>query len=179
MEIWKPIPGYGGHYEASSLGNIRVKDRVVEKFCGLHKKIVKQHYKGRLLKLNKSDKYGHVSVRIGVDRKKITASVHRLVLFAFVGPAPEGMECCHNNGIAWDNRIENLRWDTHAANNADRKRHGNYKVGKDHHMHGRGMPDELKQKLIQIHKTRIRTPEELKRRSDAQKLRWQKERARP
>jgi len=179
MEIWKQVPGYGNFYEASNLGRIRSKNRTVEKFCGLHKKIVKQFYKGRLLNPSKSDKYGHMSVHIGYDKKRISVSVHKLVLLAFVGPAPKGMECCHNNGIASDNRIENLRWDTHTNNNADRKRHGNYPSGKLHHMYGKKMPEEHKQRLINIHKTRIKTPQELKKRSESQKARWQKERAKP
>jgi hypothetical protein len=44
-----------------------------------------------------------------------------MVLFAFVGPCPEGMECCHENDVRDDNRIENLRWDTHANNLAQRR----------------------------------------------------------
>jgi hypothetical protein len=50
--------------------------------------------------------------------------VHRLVLEAFVGPCPAGMEACHNNGVRTDNRLENLRWDTRSANCRDRIRHG-------------------------------------------------------
>jgi hypothetical protein len=179
MEIWKPIPGYGDFYEASNLGNIRVKDREVEKFCGLTKTKVKQFYKGRLLKPSNSDKYGHKSVHIGYDKKRITVFVHKLILLAFVGPCPDGMECCHNNGIASDNRLENLRWDTHKNNNADRKRHGNYKKGKEHHNYGKKMPEWLKEKLIKISKTRIRSQEELLKRSESQKKRWQKERQKP
>lgn len=177
MEIWKNIPGYGGHYEASNLGDIRVKDRTVEKFCGLHNIVVKQFYKGRLLNPSKSDKYGHMSVHLGYDKKRISVSVHKLVLLAFVGPAPDGMECCHNNGIAWDNRIENLRWDTHKNNNADRKKHGKYATGKDHHNYGKKMPEHHKQMLINLHKTRIRSDEERKRRSEMMKERWRKEKA--
>jgi hypothetical protein len=50
--------------------------------------------------------------------------VHRLILEAFKGPCPAGMVCCHNNGDATDNRPQNLRWDTHKANVADKIRHG-------------------------------------------------------
>jgi hypothetical protein len=50
--------------------------------------------------------------------------VHRLVLLAFVGPAPEGMECCHNDGNKANNALSNLRWDTRSANMKDRTRHG-------------------------------------------------------
>lgn len=50
--------------------------------------------------------------------------VHPLILAAFKGPRPQGMECCHNNGNPADNRIENLRWATHQENMDDRSRHG-------------------------------------------------------
>lgn len=55
--------------------------------------------------------------------------VHRVVLEAFVGPAPEGMEACHNDGDPANNALSNLRWDTHAANNDDRFRHGTVPQG--------------------------------------------------
>jgi hypothetical protein len=60
-------------------------------------------------------------------------AIHRMVLQAFVGECPDGMECCHNNSNPSDNRLENLRWDTHINNNGDRKRAGNYAVGSNHH----------------------------------------------
>jgi hypothetical protein len=44
----------------------------------------------------------------------------------FRGPCPPGMEACHNNGDPTDNRLCNLRWDTHANNEADKIRHGTY-----------------------------------------------------
>lgn len=60
---------------------------------------------------------------------QVSRLAHRLVLEAFVGPCPDGMEACHNNGDRTDNRIENLRWDTAKANQADRKKHGTYLCG--------------------------------------------------
>lgn len=60
--------------------------------------------------------------------------VHHLVLEAFVGPRPEGMECNHRDGDKADNRPENLEWVTrtdnirHAEENglrADRRGHRN------------------------------------------------------
>jgi hypothetical protein len=46
-----------------------------------------------------------------------------MVLEAFVGPCPPGMECRHLNGVPFDNRVENLTWGTASENLADRKRH--------------------------------------------------------
>lgn len=53
-----------------------------------------------------------------------TMSVARLVLEAFVGPCPEGMECCHGPGGCEDNRPSNLRWDTRQSNIEDIYRFG-------------------------------------------------------
>jgi hypothetical protein len=57
-----------------------------------------------------------------------------IVLSAFSGPRPDGMQCCHFNDDAWDNRPENLRWDTPAANYADRDRNGKTPKGETHGM---------------------------------------------
>jgi len=64
---------------------------------------------------------GYSRVHLGLGNKK---SIHRLVLETFVGPCPENMECCHNNGDKSDNRVENLRWDTKSNNSKDDIRHG-------------------------------------------------------
>lgn len=134
-ETWLPIPGHNGHYEASSHGRIRVMDRVIERRCSFADgAVVKHFYKGRILRQNKSDEYGHLAVRIGYDNIRLTLSVHSLVLQAFKGACPAGMEACHNNGVASDNRPDNLRWDTHLANNRDRLLHGTYLRGEQHHM---------------------------------------------
>ncbi len=51
--------------------------------------------------------------------------VHRLILEAFVGPCPRGKESCHfPDRNPTNNRLENLRWDTHAANGRDMALHG-------------------------------------------------------
>jgi hypothetical protein len=59
--------------------------------------------------------------------------VDRLVLEAFAGPCPEGLECCHNDGDPANNRLENLRWDTRKANVEDSRRHGTMRLGSRAH----------------------------------------------
>lgn len=132
-EIWKPIPGFGGHYEASSLGNVRVKQRTIVKAHSQSGEPFPYVYPARQLKLT-PDGRGYLCVHIGVDGKRTKLQAHRAVLLAFAGAPPVGHEACHCNGRSDDNRAENLRWDTHLANNHDRLKHGTYDRGEDHPM---------------------------------------------
>lgn len=50
--------------------------------------------------------------------------VYRLVLTAYVGPCPDGMVACHNDGNVANNNLENLRWDTQKNNLKDTILHG-------------------------------------------------------
>lgn len=77
----------------------------------------------RLLK-GKKEKTGHISIHISKDGKVYNKYLHVLILETFTTRRPEGMFCCHNNGISNDNRLENLRWDTPKANVMDRMKHG-------------------------------------------------------
>ncbi len=56
---------------------------------------------------------------------------HRLVLLAFVGPCPEGRECCHWDGNPSNNSLSNLRWGTKSENARDKERHGTAPQGKN------------------------------------------------
>lgn len=117
-EEWRPVVGYEGYYEVSDHGNVRSLDRVVPK--GGHTQTVN----GRALSPSTKPS-GHMRVSIiGADREHRTRMVHQLVLDAFVGTCPDGMEGCHNNGDPSDNRLKNLRWDTRSANRRDRVAHG-------------------------------------------------------
>lgn len=75
-------------------------------------------------------KVAHLKVSLSRDGKQTTFLVHRLVLEAFVGPCPEGMEACHDpDPDPTNNRLDNLRWDTPKANGQDRIRHGSQARG--------------------------------------------------
>lgn len=133
MEIWKPIPGFDEQYFASNMGRIKSAARVVRK-THRNGKVMMQSYKERILSCKKSDKLGHRSTTLTGICGEQTFFVHRLVLLTFVGPCPDGMEACHRNGNASDNKLSNLRWDTHLSNSQDRKEHGMYAVGERHVM---------------------------------------------
>jgi hypothetical protein len=72
-------------------------------------------------------KYGHKLVTLSIDGKLHYRWIHRLVLENFIGPCPDGMEGCHNDGNPQNNHWKNLRWDTHKNNLADTKKHGTQK----------------------------------------------------
>lgn len=62
---------------------------------------------------------------INSDGVNIRVSVAALVLEAFVGPRPPGMEACHFPDKDFtNNRLDNLRWDTPKNNAKDRALHG-------------------------------------------------------
>lgn len=67
---------------------------------------------------------GHVTITLGQRWNAKTYQVGSLILRAFAGACPPGLECCHNNGDPLNNCIENLRWDTHRENGQDMIRHG-------------------------------------------------------
>jgi hypothetical protein len=68
--------------------------------------------------------YGHQVVSLQIDGRLKTFALHRLILEAFVGPRPSGMQCRHLDGNPRNNRIENLRWGTPKEDGQDRIRHG-------------------------------------------------------
>lgn len=120
-EIWRAVPGYEGAYEVSSEGRVRSLER-------LDSRGRRRHAMLRSLHVMPS---GHFTLGLCKDAHRRIAQVHHLVLEAFVGPRPEGMEACHRNDDPGDNRVENLRWDTRSANALDSVRNGT------HHMASR------------------------------------------
>jgi hypothetical protein len=109
-EIWKNIPGYENLYQVSNLGLIRSLIR----WNGTNNRILQQT----------SIKDGRWKVILCKNNKKKTYKVHRLVLEAFIGKCPLGMECRHLDGDPGNNVLENLCWGSHSDNEKDKVRHG-------------------------------------------------------
>lgn len=118
-ETWRPIPGYEGSYEASDLGRVRSVERTITDRLGRSRRVRNRVLRPAVCK--RGDRITHLSVVLGLGNPH---HVHRLIMLAFVGPRPEGLETCHNNGDPTDNRLENLRYDTNSANHLDMQRHG-------------------------------------------------------
>lgn len=120
-ETWRPVVGWEELYEVSSIGRVRAKERVM--WVKNHTNVVKRVIPPRLLRSG-LDAAGYRSVGLSRGKGPRRHLVHRLVLFAFVGPPPQSWyHGCHYNGIRSDSRLENLRWDTPAGNAADTIRH--------------------------------------------------------
>lgn len=101
----KPIPNFPGYF-ATKGGRIYSGPR-------------KYHPIGIFLAPS-VDKNGYYRIVMCREKKVYYKQVHRLILETFIGPCPEGMECCHGNGVRNDNRLENIRWDTVANNHYDK-----------------------------------------------------------
>lgn len=120
-ERWLPVPSYEGCYEVSDHGRVRSLRRTVPAKNGKT-----QVVPGGVLKQSKLGNTPYMKVALGKGRQQVTRSVHSLVLEAFVGPRPDGMEACHGFGGPQDNRLTNLRWDTLSENNYDMVRMGRH-----------------------------------------------------
>lgn len=111
QEEWREIPEWPG-YEVSSLGRVR----------SWKKKIGRRS--NPIIRSPHQMKNGYLLVGFKDGGRKNAFLVHRLVLLAFRGEAPAGMEARHLNGICTDNRLCNLAWSTHLSNIRDKFRHG-------------------------------------------------------
>ena len=117
-EVWQPIPGYEGFYEASDQGRVRSLDRWVKTRnrwgeCGYWAK-------GQVL-LQHPGKEGHPTVGrmfvcLSKEGKGKPSYVHTLIAFAFLGPRPKGLHIDHVNGDKADNRACNLEYVTPQEN---------------------------------------------------------------
>jgi hypothetical protein len=123
---YRDVPGFPG-YRVGDDGSVwfawrtcRAGRRLTDRWKPMK---IATHWKGYLC----------INLTPAEGGKYRTFRVHRLVLEAFVGPCPDGMECRHLNGIKGDCRLENLCWGTPDENRDDIRRHGTYRKGETHH----------------------------------------------
>ena len=119
IERWLPVVGFEGIYDVSDHGRVkRVK--------GGPGAVV-----GRIIR-HCINQYGYPQLVLHEIPRLKTFVVHHLVLEAFVGKCPEGMQCRHLDGTRDNNLLENLQWGTHEENEADKEKHGTILKGEQH-----------------------------------------------
>lgn len=137
-EIWKPVVGWAGLYEVSSLGRVRSLDRTVD--YPRHQ----QRKRGEVLSQKPGNTgYPRVVLRNGSRiREDLT---HRLVAEAFLLNPDNLPVVRHLNDVKTDNRAENLAWGTHSDNMDDALRNGrqrNQNMSKTHCKYGHPFDEE-------------------------------------
>lgn len=124
---WRDVPNHPG-YRVSSQGDVMSAWRRVG--LGRGRGCTVALGDNWRLMSQSTNQRGYKFLNLGRNNTKV---VHRLVLEAFSGPCPDGMEARHLNGNPSDNRIENLAWGSAKENQADQYVHGTRVGGKDHH----------------------------------------------
>ena len=126
MEEWKPVVGYEGLYEVSSLGRVRRLDTVVEMpLSRRHPDGWARIVRGGVLRPGGNARTPYLSVALCREGRQKTFGVHNLVCEAFHGPKPfPKAEVRHLDGEGANNVLDNLCWGTHSENVRDTIRHG-------------------------------------------------------
>jgi hypothetical protein len=106
MEEWRDVVGFEGIYRVSNFGRVQT--------------VKTEKIKTQTLYVGDDRPY----LGLWKNNKIKVCRPHKLVMEAFVGIRPQGMECCHNDGNPQNNHLDNLRWDTPKNNHADKVRHG-------------------------------------------------------
>ena len=125
-ENWKPIKGYEGLYEISSLGRLK---RILK-----YRKF--RNYQEKILKPSK-DKDGYFRTTLTAKNKvRKNVIIHRVVALNFIINHKNKPCVNHKNGIKSDNNLHNLEWCTVKENNVHAIRLGlaGQSSGEKHHM---------------------------------------------
>lgn len=125
-EEWRDIPGWEGFYQVSDLGRVKSLARTVRNGIRTGGTSIAYRVRERILQQTLSGNTQRPAVTLYRDGRSSVFQTHRLVLRAFVGEPPEGMECCHNDGDHTHNTLANLRWDTSSNNKLDNVRLGTH-----------------------------------------------------
>lgn len=109
----------------------------------------------KIIKLCKNKQGKKLRYSISLFKNDISKRfyVHSLVLEAFIGPRPRGMECRHLDGNPQNNKLENLKWGTKKENQHERIIHNTSNTGSKNGM------SKLMDKDIIIMRTRYENGE--------------------
>jgi hypothetical protein len=102
-EEWRPVVGYEGLYDVSSLGRVRGVSGRGNQVPGRIKGFVVGNG-------------GYLMVYLSNGPSRKYWYVHRLVIAAFAGPCPDDKEVNHIDAIRCNNKIGNLEYVTRSEN---------------------------------------------------------------
>lgn len=108
VEEWRPVVGFEGLYEVSSLGRVRSLDHISRGPRG-----TRRLYRGRVLSPDGSADYCRVTLHKGAPTR---LTVHKLVGMAFLPPNAARSHINHKDGNKRNNAASNLEWCTPAEN---------------------------------------------------------------
>ena len=115
VEVWKPIPGFIGLYEASSLGRVKSLGKYIggkHNADGTQKRAWR---KERIMRVH-SDKDGYQNLTLTRDGRCYYSRTHRLVAMAFI-PNPDNKPIVHHKDEdVTNNKPNNLEWVTGKEN---------------------------------------------------------------
>lgn len=110
LEEWRPVVGWEGLYEVSNIGRVRSVGRLVTFSDGRSRRaggrIVSDSRKGA----------GYRGLTLKCRPRRWSCYSHRLVVDAFLGGVPDGMEINHRDGNKANNAALNLEVCTRSEN---------------------------------------------------------------
>lgn len=105
---WRLVPKWEGRYIVSLNGEL-------------------YDMKNKDIVLLRPDKDGYLRTSLYLDKKQKHFYIHQLVLLAFVGPCPKGLECHHKDNDISNNTLDNLEYIPHLKNMRHRYANNTYK----------------------------------------------------
>lgn len=122
-EEWRPVVGWEGFYDVSSLGRVRSLPRRLIDGRRIKGRVLRQHLAAR----------GYRHVTLSADGRNRPVAVHILVATAFAGAPKPGQEVRHLDDHRLNNVASNLVWGTRAENIRDRRTNGiMYQLNRTH-----------------------------------------------
>ena len=103
FEVWKDIPGFEGHYQASSRGRVRSLDRLT--MYREHKR-----FKKGGIASSQMNNRGYLKVDLYLGSKRTKFFLHRVIAITFIPNPDDHPIVNHLDRDRTNNRIENLEW---------------------------------------------------------------------
>lgn len=114
-EEWRPVPGWGGRYEASSLGRIRNSHKIMKPYT--------------------EPSSGYQSIVLYSNGVRKTVKVQLVIASAFLGERPQDYHTAHLDGNPSNNVLSNLAYVTQSENHGHMHLHGTAQIGERNGVH--------------------------------------------